>query len=90
MGEYFFRLDSQGPVIGTPGDLVAWLNLLSRGDLIFCPEILSYLRVHDNSISHRNRENLEYGKHAWRRLREQARWKGIGNYAKQRTDAKVV
>jgi glycosyltransferase involved in cell wall biosynthesis len=90
IGVNFFRLDAQGPVIGTPGDLAAWLNLLSRGDLIYCPTVLSYLRVHEDSLSHRSDENLDYGKHAWRRLREQAKWKGIGRYAKHRTDSRVI
>ncbi|MCQ6530779.1 glycosyltransferase family 2 protein [Bacillus mycoides] len=32
-------------------DIAAWLNLLSRGDLIFIPEPLSKLRLHTNNIS---------------------------------------
>ncbi|PEF32691.1 glycosyltransferase family 2 protein [Bacillus wiedmannii] len=32
-------------------DIAAWLNLLSKGDLIYIPEPLSKLRLHSNNIS---------------------------------------
>lgn len=32
-------------------DLVSWLNLLSKGNLLYISEPLSYLRLHDNNIS---------------------------------------
>jgi glycosyltransferase involved in cell wall biosynthesis len=74
----FFKLGLQGSVPGTPGDLIAWLNLLCKGDLIYTPQVLSYLRVHSGSTSQRNSLTPEFGKQAWRRLRERAAWLGFG------------
>jgi glycosyltransferase involved in cell wall biosynthesis len=53
---------------GTPGDLQLWFNFLSRGDLLYTPEVLSYLRRHQGSISFGNRSSRDKSRVGWRRF----------------------
>lgn len=64
-------LGGQKSVDGTPGDVVMWLNLLSKGNLIYVTKCLSYLRVHNNQIQAASNYNYN-GVMAWGRLVNQA------------------
>jgi predicted SAM-dependent methyltransferase len=65
------HIGNQKGVMGTPGDVVMWLNLLSAGDLVYLPECLSYLRTHPNQIQQLP-DYQNKGIAAWQRMIQQA------------------
>lgn len=69
-------IGGQQGVMGTPGDVVMWLNLLSKGNLIYLVDCLSYLRVHSQQIQNSTDYNSK-GIAAWGRMIQQARRLGM-------------
>ena len=70
------KMGGQASVMGTPGDVVMWLNLLSMGDLVYLAEPLSYLRVHENQIQKMVNYD-QIGRSAWNRMIQQANRLGL-------------
>lgn len=58
------------------GDVAMWMNLLSKGDLIYLVKSLSYFRIHPEQRQS-DPEVQELGDLAWRQYREQGRHLGI-------------
>jgi len=69
-------IGGQQGVMGTPGDVVMWLNLLSKGNMIYLVDCLSYLRVHPQQIQNSADYNSK-GIAAWERMIQQAKRLGM-------------
>jgi predicted SAM-dependent methyltransferase len=70
------HMGNQKGVMGTPGDVVMWLNLLSSGDMVYLPGCLSYLRTHPNQIQQLP-DYQNKGIAAWQRMIQQATRLGL-------------
>lgn len=69
-------IGGQEGVMGTPGDVVMWLNLLSKGNLIYLVDCLSYLRMHSQQIQGSQNYNSK-AMAAWGRMIQQAKRLGM-------------
>lgn len=70
------KMGGQAGIMGTPGDAVMWMNLLSMGDLVYLVEPLSYLRVHEHQIQKMANYD-QIGRAAWNRMIQQATRLGL-------------
>lgn len=68
---HLLTMGGQKNVWGSPGDVVMWLNLLSKGDLVFLTPVLSYLRSNPQQIQ-RMDDYQTKGIAAWSRMVQQA------------------
>jgi GT2 family glycosyltransferase/predicted SAM-dependent methyltransferase len=68
---HLMTIGGQRTIMGTPGDVVMWLNLLSKGNLIYLTDCLSYLRMHPNQVQNSGGYR-EKGLQGWDRMVRQA------------------
>lgn len=66
-GAQLFSYGGLPPIVGTPGDVVLWLNLLSQGDLIYLTDCLSFLRVHPEQ-EQKDPAFVKNGELGWNRI----------------------
>lgn len=73
-----YMMDLAGVKVGMNGDVVMWMNLLSKGDLIYLVDTHSYFRQHPEQ---RQREPgvEQMGLAAWKQIMEQGRRLGLWN-----------
>jgi glycosyltransferase involved in cell wall biosynthesis len=85
-GEQIFNIcgDSSSLIFGTPADLQMWFNFLSRGDLVYTPEVLSYLRVHESAISFSHKTKPQEAKLGWKNFVDNATKYGFNLHSEPR------